>query len=97
MLGARVGHVVPKLAEDGPTYIRHRRPRTCHQGTSRRAKGNGESEAEHERQDPVSDDRPENGQHKERNENQCGVFGIHRQPLPTKSLAPTWTGTIAII
>ena len=95
VLGARIGHMA-ELAEDDPTYIRHRRPYVRHQGTSRRAKGNGESEAEHERQDPVADNRPENGEHQKRNEDQGGILGTYRQVALHRLLACTWTGTIAI-
>jgi hypothetical protein len=94
----RIGNVVARSTKKRLAHARHRCPGASYQGTGRRAECDSKSEAEHEGQDPVPDDRPEDKQHKKWNEDGHSVFGDHRlKQFSRESRACTWTATMAII
>ena len=75
---ASIRDVVARPTKDCLAHIRHRRPGTRHQRTSRWAECDGQGKAKHEGQDPMPDKGPQDREHGKRDEDGQSVFGIHR-------------------
>ena len=78
----RIGHAVARSPENSSANIRRHLPRACQERARRRAKRYDNCKTEHEGQDPVPDNGPEDRQNEDGDQDRYGVLGIHRLEKP---------------